>query len=258
MKSGKYIRNIKDVWTIGNSISEPNKPLPKDFKIVDQIASFFSPGDFYYYIFNFEKMQFEYVSDSIKNVLGIEPHQLTIDKLLSFYHPDDIEKLEEKEKTVLDFKINRIKTSEITKYKTVYLIRYLLPNGTKKILHQAKAINISKDGKIQQVLGVHTDVTFLNIPIDHKISFISDTLPSYYALNPSNLVLDKIKSQNKFTPQELKLLQLISQGKSNFEISRELFIAESTVKTHRKNILKKSNSNNTPHLIANCIREGLI
>jgi len=70
--------------------------------------------------------------------------------------------------------------------------------------------------------------------------------------------LDKVLSRNRFTPQELKILQLISQGKSTLEISLALFVAESTIKTHRKNILKKSNATNTPHLIANSIREGLI
>jgi len=255
----KNISNIRNVWNVGNNISEPNKPLPSTFKIVNQIANFFSPGDFFYYIVNFETMQFEFVSDSVKDVLGIEPHEMSLDKFLSFYHPDDLEKMAEKEKAALEFKINRINPSEITDYKTVYLIRYLLPDGSiKKILHQAKAINISKNGKIQQVLGVHADVTYLNAPIDHKISFIGDTLPSYYALDPNNLVLDEVKTKNKFTPQELKILQLISQGKSNLEISQKLFVAENTVKTHRKNILKKSNSINTPHLIANCIREGLI
>lgn len=255
----KNIKNIKQVWNVENNISEPSKPVPDSFKIVDQIANFFSPGDFFYYIINFETMQMDFVSENVKSVLGIEPHEYNLDKFFAFYHPDDLEKMVEKEKAVLEFKINRIKPTEITDYKTVYLIRYLFPDGTiKKILHQAKAINISKNGKIQQVLGVHADVTYLNIPIDHKISFIGDTLPSYFALDPSNLVLDLVKTKNKFTQQELKILQLISQGKSTLEISQELFVAENTVKTHRKNILKKSNANNTNHLIANCIRDGLI
>ena len=253
------INNIRSIWDVGNNISDPSEPVPNTFKIIDQIANFFSPGDFFYYIYNFETMQFEFVSDSVKDVVGIEPHEMSLDKFLSFYHPDDLEKMAEKEKAALDFKINRIKTHEITDYKTVYLLRYLLPDGTiKKILHQAKPINISKNGKIQQVLGVHADVSYLNVPIDHKISFISDKLPSYYSLDPNNLVLDEVKTKNDFTPQELKILQLISQGKSNLKISQKLFVAENTIKTHRKNILKKSNSINTPHLIANCIREGLI
>jgi len=253
------IQHIKQAWKIGNSISEPNKTIPDTFKIVDQIGHFFSPGDFFYYVFNFETLTFDYISDSVRNVVGIEPQDMSLENLFSVYHPDDLEKLAEKEKAVIKFKFNHIDKSEIEDYKTVYMIRYLFPDGSiKKILHQAKAINVTKNGKIHQVLGVHADVTYLDIPIDHKVSFISHKYPSYYSLDPSNLVFDKVDSKKKYTNQELKILQLISQGKSNLEISLELFITINTLKTHRKNILNKCNSKNTTHLIANCIREGLI
>ncbi len=41
------------------------------------------------------------------------------------------------------------------------------------------------------------------------------------------------------TFQEIKVIALIKQGHSNQEIAEQLHIAVSTVKTHRKNILKK-------------------
>jgi DNA-binding CsgD family transcriptional regulator len=253
------IGDIKHLWKTKNSISFPNNNLGKNLKIIDQIGHFFSPGDYYYYIFNFETLMLEYLSGSVKDILGLEPHELNLEKMLGFYHPDDLEKMVEKENAVLKFKTEYLKPEEITEYKTVYLIRYLLPDGkVKRILHQAKAINISKDYKIQQVLGVHADVTYLNIPIDHKISFISDRLPSYYSLDPKNLNLKQIDTKKKFTDQERKIIIMISEGKSSSEICEDLFITENTLKSHRKNILRKGEAKNTPHLIANCIREGII
>ncbi len=117
------MQHIKRAWRIGNSISEPNKPVPDTFKIVDQIGHFFSPGDFFYYIFNFETLAFDYISDSVKNVLGIDPQDMNIEKLFSFYHPDELERILEKEKAVLKFKFKHIDKSEIEDYKTVYMIR---------------------------------------------------------------------------------------------------------------------------------------
>lgn len=258
-KKEENIQNLKDVWEKGNNISIPNKKIKHSEKIKNQVANFFSAGEFYYYIFNFETLKMEYVSKSVEQVLGIKLEKFSLEKLLSFYHPDDIEKMKEKELAALEFKLNRIEPDQITDYKTVYLLRFLLADGSvKKILHQAKAINISKNGKIQQVLGVHTDLSYLNIPIDHKISFISEKYPSYYSLDPTNLVLEKINKKSTFSSQEIKIITLIAQGKTNAEIGKTLFIAETTVKTHRKNILSKGNTVNTPHLIANCIREGLI
>ncbi len=43
----------------------------------------------------------------------------------------------------------------------------------------------------------------------------------------------------QFTFQEIKVIVLIKQGHSNQQISERLHIAVCTVKTHRKNILKK-------------------
>lgn len=253
------ISDIKQVWNIHNRISEPNPRIIDAEKFVDQLAHFFSPGQFYYYVFDFVGFKFNYVSKNVKSILGIEPEELNLEKFLSFYHPEDLESMKDKERAASYFKTNYLQQDQIKEYKTVYLIRYLFADGSeKRILHQAKAINISKDGKIQEVLGVHADVTYLNVPIDHKISFLSDSLPSYYSLDPKNLNLKEINTKKKFTDQERKIIKLISDGKTNSEISEELFITENTLKSHRKNILRKGMVKNTPHLIANCIREGII
>ena len=42
-----------------------------------------------------------------------------------------------------------------------------------------------------------------------------------------------------FTFCEVRIISLIKQGLSNMEIANELSIEVTTVKTHRKNILKK-------------------
>lgn len=47
--------------------------------------------------------------------------------------------------------------------------------------------------------------------------------------------------KEKLTPREIKICEKIMQGKSNKEISQELFISEKTVSTHIHNILQKVN-----------------
>ena len=44
------------------------------------------------------------------------------------------------------------------------------------------------------------------------------------------------------TKQEHRVLSLVADGMSNKEIAEELFIAESTVKTHVSNVLSKLNA----------------
>lgn len=52
-----------------------------------------------------------------------------------------------------------------------------------------------------------------------------------------------IKNKYKLTKRELEIVELLHQGLSTKQISEKLFLSEFTVKTHRKNILQKTNSN---------------
>ena len=49
-------------------------------------------------------------------------------------------------------------------------------------------------------------------------------------------------AKSSLTNQELKVLHLIAAGNSNKEIAEQLFIAETTVKSHVSNILIKLNA----------------
>jgi DNA-binding NarL/FixJ family response regulator len=51
------------------------------------------------------------------------------------------------------------------------------------------------------------------------------------------------------TRREKEILELIAEGLTNSGIAEKLFISQSTVDTHRKNILIKFGVNNTAHLI---------
>jgi ATP/maltotriose-dependent transcriptional regulator MalT len=49
-------------------------------------------------------------------------------------------------------------------------------------------------------------------------------------------------AKSSLSGQELKVLSLIAEGNSNKEIAEQLFIAETTVKSHVSNILTKLNA----------------
>jgi len=258
MKEDK-IAKILNVWETKNKIVNPVNSS-QYIEIVDQIASLFSVGSYYYYIFNFETLSMEFVHSGVHGVLGIDPNKFTLDKLFELMHPQDLAKLHEKENVATEFLLQKIPKEEIPLYKVVYLMRLRDSKGFyKTILHQVKALTITERGKIQQVMGIHTDVTYLNIPFDHKISFISRERPSYYSVNTDtcfNLVENSFK--NLFTKREKEIIKKISEGKTFNEIAGNLFVSPHTINTHKKNILKKSHCNNTAELMAKCIREGVI
>ncbi|MCE6989927.1 response regulator transcription factor [Dyadobacter sp. CY323] len=59
-----------------------------------------------------------------------------------------------------------------------------------------------------------------------------------------------------FTKREIEIIHLISKGKTSRDIALKMFVSEYTVKTHRKNILRKMRKAETEFimLVANSAR----
>ena len=74
-----------------------------------------------------------------------------------------------------------------------------------------------------------------------------------------NLNLDgDTDTSPSLSKRELDILKLISEGFNSAEIAEQLFISDATVRTHRKNILSKTNYKNTAQLVKSCIIQGII
>lgn len=64
-------------------------------------------------------------------------------------------------------------------------------------------------------------------------------------------------SRAPLSGREREVLQLLAEGLSSPEISRRLFVATSTVETHRRNIVRKLGIHSVADLTKYAIREGL-
>lgn len=253
------ITKVLKAWETENKILSPfDKQLT--LKVIDQIATLFAAGSFYYYILNFDNLQMDFVHEGTQEVLGISSHEFSTRKLMEVMHPEDLEVIHLKELAAENFLYKTISQDDIPLYKVAYLMRLQDSKGRyKTILHQANAINVSEEGKIQQAIIVHTDISHLNAPFDHKISFISSKRPSYYSMIPdTSLELLKNSLMNILSVREKEIIRKVAEGKSLNEIAELLFLSTHTVNTHKKNILRKSHCKNTSELIARCIREGIL
>jgi len=63
---------------------------------------------------------------------------------------------------------------------------------------------------------------------------------------------------DELTAREISILQLVSEGKTNKEISSTLFISENTVKIHLRNILEKLHLKNRIQAAVYAVRQGLV
>ena len=81
---------------------------------------------------------------------------------------------------------------------------------------------------------------------------------SYYdQIQAFNSNQEEIKKY-KLSAREIEIIQKLSSGLSSSQIAENLFISEHTVKTHRKNILKKLDLHNSSELIQYAINNGII
>jgi len=64
--------------------------------------------------------------------------------------------------------------------------------------------------------------------------------------------------RDALTNREQEVLRLVTDGKTNREIAEALFVAESTVNFHMKNILSKLHLRNRAEAVAYALRSGLV
>jgi len=77
----------------------------------------------------------------------------------------------------------------------------------------------------------------------------------YYSAEVTTAILNRESNKlatitsSELTRREREILQLISSGLSNPAIAEKLFLSTDTIKTHRKNIMRKLDVNNTAQLV---------
>jgi len=115
---------------------------------------------------------------------------------------------------------------------------------SQRILHQVLAHITDKSKKVQAVVSLQTQIGHLS----------SATKFKYYIFSrkQNEVIYPKadLSENDFFTPREKEIILLVSKGLSSNQIAAQLYISLHTVKTHRKNILKKSNSSNFFQLIS--------
>jgi DNA-binding NarL/FixJ family response regulator len=65
-------------------------------------------------------------------------------------------------------------------------------------------------------------------------------------------------SSHNITPREFEVLILLSEGKTNPQISDALHISINTVKTHIRNLMEKLNSSTRTETVTIAINEGIL
>lgn len=251
----KETNKLKDVWEISKKTAIENTLIPS-IQLDEIINSLVSIGPFYYYIIDFFDMSLSHVSPSIEDIHGFDSKTVTFDDIINSIHPEDMEFVSKAEKTNLNFLYNVIGKENVLHYKTNFCFRSKFKNGVYGMLnHQAIILTTDEHGGFGKSLNIHTRIDHITKINYHTISLIGlNGHPSYFDIKINFKKNDYIL----FSDREIEIIKLIAEGFHTLKIAKNLHISENTVKTHRKNINKKSGCTNATTLINKCISMGLI
>jgi DNA-binding CsgD family transcriptional regulator len=246
----------KKIWGVAVKIdTEYTAELELQLEMHKRLLNLLQIGKYYYFVFNIFQGEFDFINDSIKEVLGYEPHEMTARFLLENVHPEDKKYLLDYEFKSIEF-FKTLDFDKIKKYKAQYDFRIKAEdNKYVRILQQTIQIDYDQTN-FYRSLAIHTDISHIKTEGTPCFSIIGiDGEPSYYNIQETAVFT---KSYDLFTKREREVLKHIVEGKSSKVIADYLNISLHTVNTHRKNILIKANCKSPIDLVTKVINKGWI
>jgi len=241
---------------------KPNDCISNRDQALDYLKEdLFSLGPSFYYRFYYPSFDVLEVSDTVFQAVGIYPDEYSSQYFFDQIHPSDRRNLVALKKTITDFYFNILSPKEITSYKATFSLRKKSINN-KYFNHHHQAIVLANDSKASkaEVLIMETKFDYLKTLVDQTVSFIHLKGSEHY-LNIN--ILDPVfhnPVSHKFnlSKREIDIIREISRGKTSKQIANEYHISPHTVRTHRRNILKKTQAVNISSLIVDLIKQDLI
>ena len=218
----------------------------------------FMIGKSYFFLSDIKDVNLNNFSKGTIEVLGYEPGEMSMEKMLSLVHPIDLPVVIANESKVREF-FNELPVEKIFKYKIRYDYRLKHKNGHYvRVLQQMITIETDEKGAIIKTMGIHSDITDLKKEGLPVLSFIGlDGEPTFENVQVENK-FSFLKPEERFSPREKEILNKLIQGKTSEEIAKELFISKETVNTHRRNMLSKCDVKNTLELVNKSIKYGWV
>ena len=203
------------------------------------------------------KLRYLYVSDSIRELTGFTKEEVMRGGLWFTYrqvHPMDMLKFA---RVVLKIKNawSKLTLQEKMTARFSFDARIKCKNGDyKQILQNCHALSVSPKGKPYVLLFASTDITPYKKTeaMNYSLEVMRDG--RFVTLLKGSMHPDTMP----LSTREIEVLKLTSEGHSEKMISDILSLSATTVKTHRRNMLQKTEAKNSIELVRIGIANGWI
>jgi len=246
------------VWKKFPEIFAPESTELAPVDILKLISEIFVVGDYYYFLIDFHNYTLHNHSPKLCTIHGLECTPSHLQQILDLTHPEDIEFVLRAEEHCYA-KVVEIGAQHTKSLKSSYCFRLRVADGSYHLFHhQAIVLDVDSQHQILRSLNIHTDIQHLTdrnnyiatlMGINGRTDFHQIDLSTRPAKHGQNSPLTK---------RELEILPLIAKGLSSTAIAQRLGISGQTVRVHRKNILKKTQTTNSTSMIKKCIELNLL
>ena len=224
-----------------------------DDPIMYKLNDLLEENDQFITVADLSQIKFLFVSEGIREIIGVEPSQLNPAHFVEVSHPDDLSRLG--------------------------LLRAQTFVVEKEVLETQKgSALVSFTIRLRNPAGVYNNhlcqAYFFYSPGPHKAVYLLQVISNvdwfkmkkqcYHHYKGKDLSLFKYPDEDllKICPglseRELEIVKLIEKGLSSKQIADKLFLSVFTVNTHRSNILEKSGKASVPDLIYDLKEQGIL
>lgn len=222
------------------------------------LSNLFCAGPTYYYIIDQETSEIEFISPSVKEILGLDPAFLTFDDIVNRVHPDDLPFIGLAEAYNLK-KMQELGPEIALDTKISYCFRELTAQN-QYCLFQLQAICIgshSQDNR-PRILNVHTNISHLASVNSYNLTLTGIRNNAFYLQYNLHSKLELSQGKPGFTARELEVAKLLAAGLETNEIADRLYLSPHTVQTHRKKMMQKTGARNVIQLVNYFLYHGIL
>jgi len=239
----KYLQSSKEqaqsaaqLYEVGNlpNLEEHEKIFPETF----------------YYIANLGEQRYEYLSQNVENIFGINPEEGVKMPVIEFFNRVTTPKEMSEALQILQDYMEFTRSLPIEKLKDLRLLRCSRLRGQdgkfRKVIDQCTILSYTSNQTISRYFGA---VSLAPLISEFSVStgVVIDISNGEELVRFNTSVAQE--SISSLTKREVQILRLLAMGNRNQQVADKLFISVQTVQTHRKRIMSKLDISNPVELV---------
>lgn len=252
---------INDLYALSGKpgMASLTTDLKKFFKENPLVVNLLDKAGTFFFLIDFARMEYIYVSDGIVNITGYTAQQWMKEGLQIAFRTvfdEDRIRLKKLHEDLFRF-LYSLPLEERKNYRFTFDFRVVRKDGTIIWMMEQNSM-VAFDGEGKAALGFETCSEITHIKKDNTMTLSIRKAGKSGTERVEKKFYYPLEGTQCFTNREIQVLQQLYRGLTTKQIAEHLSISELTVSKHRMNMMKKANVANGTSLVSYGVKNGLI